>query len=105
MTYNIFGSKDALIGPVALLVGAAMFLGGAVLRKALNDSMGIKFSVVGCTALGNLTYIVLSNLLEMKWALLISLVGFAVGGFLFSFIAGESSGNEGEESDGGNYEE
>lgn len=96
--------KDALIGPVALLVGGAMFLGGAILRKALNDMLDIKFSTIGSTALGSIAYIIASNLLSIKYALLISLAGFFAGGFLLSFIGGESS-DSGESFGEGNYEE
>jgi hypothetical protein len=100
---NLFGMKDALIGPITLLVGGAMFLGGAMLRKALNDMFDIKFSVIGCTALGSIAYVISSNLLSIKFALLIAIVGFFAGGFLLSFIGGESS--EGESFGEGNYEE
>jgi len=100
---NLFGTSGALIGPITLLVGGAMFLGGAMLRKALNDFFDIKFSVIGCTAIGCIAYIITSNMLSIKYSILIGLIGFVIGGFIFSFIAGESS--EGYESGGGNYEE
>jgi len=82
-----------------------MFLLGAILRKALNDNLDIKFSTIGSTALGSIAYIITSNLMSIKYALLISLIAFIIGGFLLSFIAGESSEGSGEYSSEGNYEE
>ena len=101
---DIFGTSNSIIGPITLLVAGAMFLGGAMLRKLLNDTFNIRFSVIGCTALGSIAYIIASNLMAIKWALIIGVGGWITGGFIFSFIAGESEGGE-EYGSGGNYEE
>lgn len=97
-----WGEARALIGPITLIVCGAMFFGGAMLRKALNDYFDIKFSLIGCTGIGSLAYIIANNLLPIKWALLIGIGGWIVGGFILSFISGESSD---EYEMGGNYEE
>lgn len=99
---ELFGSSHALIGPIQLLFGGASFLLGAMLRKALNDYLDFKFSVIGATGIGCIAFIIASYFLNLKLGILIGICGFLAGGFLFSFIAGESDGGE---SGGGNYEE
>jgi hypothetical protein len=102
-----FFGTHGIINPLTLLVGAVMFLVGAILRKQINDFIDMNFSVILATGVGVLSYILLDNIFHiMKLSIGLSVVLWIAGGFLGGFIMpdGQSSG-EGGESDGGSYEE
>ena len=104
---NLFGTTDALITIVTALIGGAMFLGGAVFRKIVNDLLGLSFSLIGSTAVGVISYIIFSQFLAIKYSIMIAIVLWLVGGFGMGFLLpdGESSGDGEMEVGGGNYEE
>lgn len=88
---NIFGNKDALIGSIDLLIGAVFVLGAFIFRKAIaNDAMGQDFSVIGASAGGVLTFVIVNNIIDsIKYAFLIGLVAWLVAGFLLAPLIGD----------------
>ena len=79
------------------LAGVAVFFIAAILRKQLVEMIGMDFSMWGGLIVGEigliLSVVIMGNL---KWAVLIALIGTLAGGFLLAPFFGDTS-----ESDGG----
>lgn len=87
---NIFGNTDALIGSIDLAIGAVMVLGAFIARKAVNDQMGQDFSVIGASACGVLSYLVVSNIFSsIKFSVGLGLAAWIAGGFLLAQFIGD----------------
>jgi len=89
---NLFGNKDALIGSMELLFGAVFVLGAFIFRKSVaNDMLDREFSVIGSSALGILTFLILDVAinLSLKFCVGLGLIAWAVGGFLLAPIIGD----------------
>lgn len=91
---NYFGSDGVLsflFNPLSLLFGAIFVLGAFIFRKTIaNDSMGQEFSVIGSSAAGFIGYIIFNNILSStKYAFLIGLLAWGIGGFLLAPLIGD----------------
>jgi hypothetical protein len=91
---NLFGNSDALIGSMDLLFGAIFVLGAFITRKTVNDSMGRGFSVIGSSAAGCLTYIIMDSVFGvMKYSFGVGMIAWLAAGFFLCDLIqdGESS--------------
>lgn len=89
---NFFGNKNALVGSLDLLFGAIYVLGAFIFRKSIaNDSLGMGFSVIGASALSCIVFIIVKAATDwsIKYAFVIGLVAWVVGGFLLAEQIGD----------------
>ena len=87
---NFFGTSNAIVTPITALVGAVMVLGSMIFRKVVaNEVANMPFSVIGSSVPGILSFLIASNLLPIKWSLLIGLICFFAGGFLVGDLLGD----------------
>jgi hypothetical protein len=92
---NIFGSTDALIGPIQLLVGAVFAIGALVFRKSIaNDMMGVGFSIIGSIGTSCILFVATSAIFGgVQIPFVIGLIGWAGGGFgLAEYLGDGESG-------------
>jgi hypothetical protein len=89
---NFFGSDGVLrfiFNPMSLFFAAVAVLGAAILRKQINDQ-GYGFSWIGSSAVSIVLFIIGDNIFEnIKFPILMGVIGLLAGGFLLSEIIGD----------------
>ncbi len=92
----LFGT-DGLVNSLTLIFASVYCLGGFIFRKSVaNDFFDMKFSIIGCMVGALVPFIILDAFTDnLKVLLVISLIGWAGGGFGGGFILpdGEAEGS------------
>ena len=90
---NLFGNKNALIGSIELLIMGLYVLGAMIFRKSVaNDMMNVGFSVIGASGLSCIAFVTFHAIFTewaIKFPVAIGLVGWIIGGLVFSEIIGD----------------
>lgn len=96
MTFGCFAGFAGFDCSILWIVMVLLFFAAAIFRKNIAEGIGIDFSLMGATALGIITFIIITYITHsIKWSGIIGLVGMIIGGVIGSKFLPDGEGDSG----------